>query len=138
MGTLEGKAALVTGAASGLGLAIATALAADGASVCVADMNEPAGRAAVEAFERQGCRAMFVRVDVSDAASARAMVGAAVAAFGRLDVLVNNAGLAARRPDCRVSRGALELSPLGPPHRDVPVHEIRAAPHDRRPVGTGD
>lgn len=93
MATLQGKSAVVTGAASGLGLAIATAMAKAGASLCVADLNEQAGRAAAGEIERAGGRAIFTRADVADAASAREMVDAAVAAFGRLDVLVNNAGL---------------------------------------------
>ena len=93
MPTLHGRAAIVTGAASGIGLAIAPALAAEGASVCVADLNEPAARAVAEEFERRGGRAISKHVDVADAASARDMVAEAAETFGRLDVLVNNAGL---------------------------------------------
>ncbi len=93
MGMLDDRAAAVTGAASGLGLAIAAALAAEGARVCMADLNEEAGHAAVERLRREGRRVAFTHVDVADPASARQMIDTTMAAFGRLDVLVNNAGL---------------------------------------------
>ena len=93
MTNLRGKVAAVTGAASGLGLAMATAFAEAGAGVCVADLNRDAGRAAVEAIGRRGGRVMFAEVDVADSGSARGMVDAVVREFGRVDILVNNAGL---------------------------------------------
>lgn len=87
------KVAIVTGAAQGIGEAYAKALAAEGASVVVADLNEESGQKVVAAIEEVGGKAIFVRTDVSDAASATAMADAAVEAFGGIDLLVNNAAI---------------------------------------------
>jgi len=84
----EGKVAVITGAAQGIGEAYARALAAEGASVVVADLNVDAGEAV--AADLGG---LFVRTDVSSAESAAAMVEATVAAYGGLDLLVNNAAI---------------------------------------------
>ena len=89
----ENKVAIVTGAAQGIGEAYAKALAAEGASVVVADLNEESGKAVVAAIEEAGGKAIFVRTDVSDAASATAMADATVEAFGGIDYLVNNAAI---------------------------------------------
>ena len=87
------KVAVVTGAAQGIGEAYAKALAAEGASVVVADLNEEAGAQVAKQIEADGGRAIFVRTDVSSAESATAMVEATVAAYGGLDLLVNNAAI---------------------------------------------
>jgi len=87
------KVAIVTGAAQGIGAAYATALAAEGAAVVVADLNEEAGAKTVAEIEADGGRALFVRTDVSDAASAEACAQATVEAFGGIDLLVNNAAI---------------------------------------------
>lgn len=90
---LEGRAAIVTGAAGGLGLAIARRFAEEGAAVLIADVQaEPAARAAagIAAF---GVDARSVALDVTDGSSVEAMAGAAVEAFGRVDILVNSAGI---------------------------------------------
>ena len=89
----ENKVAIVTGAAQGIGEAYAKALAAEGASVVVADLNEDSGKQVVAAIEEAGGKAIFVRTDVSDAASANAMADATMAAYGRIDYLVNNAAI---------------------------------------------
>ena len=83
----------MTGAASGIGRAIAEGLAREGAAVCVADISEEEGRRAVDALTRAGGRAVFAHADVSNADAVRAMVQRTADAFGRLDILVNNAGL---------------------------------------------
>ena len=89
----DNKVAIVTGAAQGIGEAYARALAAEGASVVVADLNEESGNRVAKEIEAAGGTAMFVRTDVSDAESASAMAEAAVAAYGGIDLLVNNAAI---------------------------------------------
>lgn len=95
---LEGKVALVTGAAMGMGAATAQLFAEAGARVVVADMNEDLGRTLVREIERSGGEALFQRVNVSLAAEVDALVQAIVTRFGRLDVAVNNAAVT---PDTR-------------------------------------
>ena len=90
---LAGKCCFITGAASGLGKAMALAFAAEGAEVAVADRNEEAGRA-VAAMLGSG---FYVALDVTDETQWSVALGAAVRAMGRLDVLVNNAGVVASR-----------------------------------------
>ena len=86
---LEGRVAIVTGSAQGIGRAIATKLSEEGASVVIADINEEGATAAAAALPR----AIGVRTDVSDEASVQNAVTAAVAAYGKLDILVNNAAI---------------------------------------------
>ena len=93
MSRFASKVAVVTGAAQGIGEAYARALAAEGAAVVVADLNEAAGQQVAAQIEADGGRALFVRTDVSSAESAAAMVEATVAAYGGLDLLVNNAAI---------------------------------------------
>jgi NAD(P)-dependent dehydrogenase (short-subunit alcohol dehydrogenase family) len=92
---LEGKVALVTGAAMGIGRASAQLFAREGATVVVADIDEDGGRATVTLIEDAGGRAAFVRADVSVKADVEAMVQFAVDTFGGLDCAHNNAGIAA-------------------------------------------
>ncbi len=92
---LAGKAALVTGAGSGIGRAIARLFAAEGAAVLVAELNEEAGQAAVSEIEDAGGRASFLPTDTSREEDVKAAIAASVDAWGRLDVLVNNAGIIA-------------------------------------------
>lgn len=91
--SFENKVALVTGAASGLGLATAKAFAESGASVVLADWNEKAARSAAEELTAQGNKAIAIHCDVSDDAQVEAMVEQTVATFGQLDAAYNNAGI---------------------------------------------
>ncbi len=91
---LEGKVALVTGGARGIGQAIATVLAQRGATVAVADMRaELAEATAQEIASKTGRKTLAISVDVSSAESARLMVEKVIAELGRVDILVNNAGI---------------------------------------------
>ncbi|MCY4354993.1 MAG: SDR family NAD(P)-dependent oxidoreductase [Truepera sp.] len=89
---LEGKVAFVTGAAQGIGRAIAEKMAREGASVVVADLLEGAGARAASQIAASGLSAMAVRTDITDEDSVRAAVEATLNRFGQLDILVNNAG----------------------------------------------
>jgi len=90
---LAGKVALVSGAASGMGQSEATIFAREGAKVIVADILEAEGKQVAEKIVSGGGQARFVKLDVTNEAEWDATVKAAVSAFGKLDVLVNNAGI---------------------------------------------
>src|SRR5438105_1994618 len=92
---LEGKIALITGGPRGIGAAIAKRLAADGAKVAITyTKGADAAASVVKEIEREGGKAIAIQADAADANAGRAAVEKTVATFGRLDVLVNNAGTA--------------------------------------------
>ena len=92
MGRVAGKVAIVTGAASGMGKADALLLAAEGAKVVLADLNEADGKAVADAI---GENAVFMTLNVTDEENWKSVIAATVETFGQLDILVNNAGIIA-------------------------------------------
>lgn len=90
---LSGKVAIVTGAAAGLGRAVAARFAREGAHVLAADRDQENGAALAADLQRQGLSAAFVPTDISEEASVRNLVDTAIAAHGRIDILYNNAGI---------------------------------------------
>jgi NAD(P)-dependent dehydrogenase (short-subunit alcohol dehydrogenase family) len=90
---LADKVTIITGAGGGMGRVAARMFAKEGARVVVAEFGEAAGRETVDLVKGDGGEATFVKVDVADEASAKGMVDHAVATYGRLDVLYNNAGV---------------------------------------------
>jgi 3-oxoacyl-[acyl-carrier protein] reductase len=93
MGKLDGRVAIVTGAASGIGRGIAEAFAEEGAAVTVADRNEAGAREVADGITGTGGDAIACQVDVTDKALVAKMVERTLADLGRIDVLVNNAGI---------------------------------------------
>jgi NAD(P)-dependent dehydrogenase (short-subunit alcohol dehydrogenase family) len=91
--SLVGRSALVTGAGQGIGRAFALALAEAGADVAIADMNAATGESVAQEVAGLGVRAMALTIDVTDGEQARRMVDDVVAAWGKLDIGVNNAGM---------------------------------------------
>ncbi len=91
--SLEGKVAIVTGAAQGIGRAIAEALARAGADIAIADLDPGRSQEAVTAVEQLGRKAMNVKVNVADGDEAKAMAEQVLKAWGKIDILVNNAGI---------------------------------------------
>ena len=92
---LEGKIALITGGSRGIGAAIAKRLAADGANVAITySKGVDAAASVVKEIERAGGQAISIQADAADAGAVQAAVEKTIASFGRLDVLVNNAGTA--------------------------------------------
>jgi len=102
--TLEGKIALVTGAAQGVGKWISLGIAHAGADVAVADLNLEGAKQTAKEIEETGHKAFPVKTDVAKIDSIREMVRKTLASFGRIDCLVNNAGVNVHKP-------ALEITP---------------------------
>jgi len=92
-GRVEGKVALVTGGASGIGRATALTFAREGAKLIIADMNEEGGQQIVHMITEQGGVAIFVQTDVTQATAVEALISKAVETYGRLDCAHNNAGI---------------------------------------------
>jgi NAD(P)-dependent dehydrogenase (short-subunit alcohol dehydrogenase family) len=95
---LENRIAVVTGAGKGIGWGIATVLSKEGAKVVVVDWDEIAGARTAEEIRRSGGDAIFVKCDVSNEDQVKAMVRMAIDKYGRIDVLVNNAGVGVYKP----------------------------------------
>jgi NAD(P)-dependent dehydrogenase (short-subunit alcohol dehydrogenase family) len=93
MGKLDGKVAVITGAASGMGRATAIRFAKEGAAVVVSDLNSQAGEATISEIAAAGGRAVFQHTDVSSEGDIKSMIARAVKEFGRLDITYNNAGI---------------------------------------------
>lgn len=96
---LAGRVAIITGAGSGIGAASARAMAAEGARVVAADLNEAGAKATVEQIEQAGGRALAVRADVTRAADNQTLVERALASFGGLDIFFANAGVPQGKQD---------------------------------------
>lgn len=108
MGLLQDKVALVTGGAKSIGRAFATTLAGEGANVIIADIV-PGEPAAEDLNNRFGIQAVALRADVSDEKEVVGLVAAAVDAFGRIDILVNNAAFFATMPRAPIEQTDVEL-----------------------------
>ena len=93
MGRLEKKVAVITGAASGIGLATAARFAGEGAAVVIGDLNQEGGEAAVRQCKENGGRAIFQKCNVAAEGEIKSLIDRAVKEFGRLDIIFNNAGL---------------------------------------------
>ncbi len=133
-GRLAGKVALVTGAGAGIGAAIAARFAAEGAAVALVDVDAPAARARAREIERAGGRALALRGDVSRESDARRTIRAAVAEFGALHVLVNNAGVNVMSTVERATAREVERC-LGVDLKGVWHFAKHALPHLRRAGG---
>jgi NAD(P)-dependent dehydrogenase (short-subunit alcohol dehydrogenase family) len=93
MGLFEGKVALVTGAAAGIGRTASQYYARDGAQVVVSDINESGGKETVEMISKAGGEAIFLKADVSNPGEVQSLMNEAVDRLGRLDIAFNNAGV---------------------------------------------
>lgn len=115
---LDGKVALISGGARGIGAAMSTRFAAEGAHVCIGDVEQDAGARLTETIQSEGFDARFVKLDVTDSAAWQAAVDALVSDFGGVDILVNNAGIYDRRPLEDISEDAwdqmMDVNAKGP------------------------
>ena len=115
---LEGKVALISGGAQGIGAAMSSRFAAEGASVYIGDVEANAGTALAEALQADGLDARFMMLDVTAAAAWQAAIDSLLADFGGVDILINNAGIYDRRPLEDISEEAwdrmMEVNAKGP------------------------
>src|SRR5215218_2683680 len=95
---LEGKVAVITGGARGIGLAIAKAFVCEGAAVVIADISREGAEEAAAGLKQQGARTIPIAVNVADPASVSAMVASVLDSLGRIDLLINNAGVGGNTP----------------------------------------
>jgi len=133
MGRLTGRVAVVTGGADGIGRATSLRFAQEGAAVVVADINTELGPRVVAEIEGAGGRALFVECDVSREPSVERMVAATVAAYGKIDTLVNNAAIFVLRgidADVEDWRQILDVNVVG-----TALVTKHAVPHIRRAGG---
>ena len=93
-----GQTAIVTGAGRGMGRAVAVALAAEGANVVVAELDESAAKEVASEIQETGARALAVKMDISSVAEVRALFKQTLAEFGGVDILINNAGIGIPKP----------------------------------------
>jgi NAD(P)-dependent dehydrogenase (short-subunit alcohol dehydrogenase family) len=105
---LTGKIAIVTGAASGLGRAVALRFACEGACVVAADTNEADGTSLNREFSERGCEGAFVRTDISDEASVRNLFDVTLSRYDRVDILYNNAAVLSYELDSQVQDLSVE------------------------------
>lgn len=135
---LEGKVAIVTGGASGIGLATVRKFVQEGARVLIADINLASAQAAVELIESEGFdgSTAAAKVDVSNFDEVQAIVAAAVETFGRLDVMFNNAGIAGGKPLLEHDP-AVDYEPMIRIDQDGVYYGILAAGRQFRAQGGG-
>ena len=131
--SLHGKVAIVTGAAQGIGRAIAEVLAQAGADIVVADLDPSRSKDTVAAVERLGRKALNVKVNVADVADTKAMVDQVLKEWGKVDILVNNAGIT-RRTVAADEGGRLESRAASKFERDVQLHKGGLALDDQAAV----
>src|SRR5260370_8336124 len=128
MGQVSGKAAIVTGGASGIGEACSETLAREGASVLITDIDDALGKAVVQRIANAGGKARYLHHDVRDEAAWPGVIGEAEKRFGRLDIMVANAGIGImspiaemtladwhRQPPLNLDRVFLSINPALPP-----------------------
>jgi NAD(P)-dependent dehydrogenase (short-subunit alcohol dehydrogenase family) len=123
MGQVEGKVAIVTGGASGIGAACAATLAREGAKVVVTDLDDTGGRDLVDKISGAGGEAIFLHQDVSLEESWPGVIEATERRFGRLNVMVANAGIGILCKAVEMSLAGADNR--GEPRRCVPVGKVR-------------
>ncbi len=132
---LPNKVAVVTGAGSGIGRATAELFVREGARVVAVDLSEEAGTATVEAIRSAGGEAIFARADVSNGEDVKQAIDACVSAFGRIDILYNNAGIAMARTPIEEIDDSLFDRIIAVNVRSVHLGAKHAVPHMKRQGG---